>query len=140
MDEFYPNLWEVRHAGELFKTEIAKLSQGVADGEISTDIAINRAAVKVWSAARRYQSEKQAEQVVKPTAAAKAEPKGIKKLLHFLPLKRKGGRNSEIHRNIQQPAAGTAAGGYKAPYEGDHLNNKRLQYGAACKNSYPNGT
>ena len=90
MDEFYPNIWEVQQAGKIFKAEMSKLAQKVADGETSADGAINRAAVKVWSAARRYQSEKQAEQVVKPTAAAKAEPKGIKKLLHFLPLKRKG--------------------------------------------------
>ena len=84
MDEFYPNLWEVKHAGELFKAEIAKLAQDVADG------AINQAAVKVWSAARRYQSEKQAAQAAESTAAKKAEPKGIKKLLRFLPIKRKG--------------------------------------------------
>ena len=90
MDEFYPNMWEVTHAGELFKAEIAKLAQDVADGETSADGAINRAAVKVWSAARRYQSEKQAAQAAESTAAKKAEPKGIKKLLHFLPLKRKG--------------------------------------------------
>ena len=90
MDEFYPNMWEVKHAGELFKAEIAKLAQDVADGETSTDGAINRAAVKVWSAARRYQSEKQAAQAAESTAAKKAEPKGIKKLLRFLPIKRKG--------------------------------------------------
>ena len=90
MDEFYPNMWEVKHAGELFKAEIAKLAQDVANGETSADGAINRAAVKVWSAARRYQSEKQAAQAMKPTAATQAKPKGIKKLLHFLPLKRKG--------------------------------------------------
>lgn len=90
MDDFYPNLWEVKHAGELFKAEIAKLAQDVADGETSTDGAIDIAASKVWSAARRYQSEKQAAQAMKPTAATQAKPKGIKKLLRFLPLKRKG--------------------------------------------------
>ena len=90
MDEFYPNLWEVKRAGELFKNEIAKLAQEVASGETSADGAIDRAAVKVWSAARRYQSEKQAAQAAESTAAKKAEPKGIKKLLRFLPIKRKG--------------------------------------------------
>ena len=69
MDDFYPNLWEVKHAGELFKAEIAKLAQDVADGETSTGGAIDIAASKVWSAARRYQSEKQAVQTAKNTAA-----------------------------------------------------------------------
>ena len=87
MDEFYPNLWEVKHAGELFKAEIAKLAQDVADGETSADGAINRAAVKVWSAARRYQSEKQAVQTTKITAAKQTKPRGIRKLLQFLPIK-----------------------------------------------------
>ena len=87
MDEFYPNMWEVKHAGELFKAEIAKLAQDVADGETSTDGAINRAAVKVWSAARRYQSEKQAVQTTKITAAKQTKPRGIRKLLQFLPIK-----------------------------------------------------
>lgn len=90
MDEFYPNLWEVTHAGELFKAEIAKLAQDVANGETSADGAINRAAVKVWSAARRYQSEKQAVQTAKNTAAKQAKPSGIRKLLHLLPIKTKG--------------------------------------------------
>lgn len=90
MDEFYPNFWEVQQAGKIFKAEMSKLAQDVANGETSADGAINRAAVKVWSAARRYQSEKQAAQEMKPTAATQAKPKGIKKLLHFLPLKRKG--------------------------------------------------
>ena len=62
MDEFYPNMWEVKHAGELFKAEITKLAQDVASGETSTDGAIDIAASKVWSQARRYQSEKQATQ------------------------------------------------------------------------------
>ena len=90
MDEFYPNIWEVQQAGKIFKAEMSKLAQEVADGETSADGAINRAAVKVWSAARRYQSEKQAVQTAKNTAAKQAEPTGIKKLLRFLPLKRKG--------------------------------------------------
>lgn len=90
MDEFYPNIWEVQQAGKIFKAEMSKLAQEVADGETSADGAITRAAVKVWSAARRYQSEKQAAQAAESTAAKKAEPKGVKKLLHFLPLKRKG--------------------------------------------------
>ena len=89
MDEFYPNLWEVTHAGELFKSEIAKLAQDVANGETSADGAINRAAVKVWSAARRYQSEKQAAPAMKLTAATQAKPKGIRRLLNKLPIKGK---------------------------------------------------
>ena len=90
MDEFYPNMWEVKHAGELFKAEIAKLAQDVASGETSTDVAIDIAASKVWSQARRYQSEKQAAQAAETTAAEQAKPKGIKKLLRFLPIKGKG--------------------------------------------------
>ena len=88
MDEFYPNMWEVTHAGELFKAEIEKLAQEVADGKTSTDGAINRAAVKVWSAARRYQSEKQAVQTAKITAAKHDKPSVFRKLLHFLPNSR----------------------------------------------------
>lgn len=62
MDEFYPNMWEVQQAGKIFKAEISKLAQDVASGETSADGAINIAASKVWSQARRYQSEKQATQ------------------------------------------------------------------------------
>lgn len=83
IDEFYPNMWEVQQAGKIFKARLADFSQDVASGEISADEAINRAAVKVWSAARRYQSEKQAAQAMKPTAATQAKPKGIKKLRTF---------------------------------------------------------
>ena len=90
MDEFYPNIWEVQQAGKIFKAEMSKLAQEVADGETSADGAINRAAVKVWSAARRYQSEKQAVQTAKNTAAKQAKPSGIRKLLHLLPIKTKG--------------------------------------------------
>ena len=90
MDEFYPNMWEVQQAGKIFKAEISKLAQDVTDGEISTDGAINRAAVKVWSAARRYQSEKQAVQTAKITAAKQTKPSSIRKLLHLLPIKTKG--------------------------------------------------
>ena len=93
MDEFYPSLWEVwevQQAGKIFKAEMSKLAQEVADGETSADGAINRAAVKVWSAARRYQSEKQAVQTAKNTAAKQAKPSGIRKLLHLLPIKTKG--------------------------------------------------
>lgn len=87
MDEFYPNIWEVQQAGKIFKAEMSKLAQEVADGETSADGAINRAAVKVWSAARRYQSEKQAVQTTKITAAKQTKPRGIRKLLQFLPIK-----------------------------------------------------
>lgn len=90
IDEFYPSLWEVIHAGELFRAEIAKLAQDVADGGTSTDTAINNAAAAVWRAARRYQSEKQAVQTAKITAAKQAKPSGIRKLLHLLPIKIKG--------------------------------------------------
>lgn len=62
VDEFYPSMWEVSHAGELFKAELEKLKQVITDNEISIDGAINIAASKVWSQARRYQSEKQAKQ------------------------------------------------------------------------------
>ena len=86
MDEFYPNIWEVQQAGKIFKAEISKLAQDVASGETSADGAINIAASKVWSQARRYQSEKQAAQ----TAAKQAKPNGIKRLLRFLPIKKKG--------------------------------------------------
>ena len=90
MDEFYPNMWEVQQAGKIFKAEISKLAQDVASGETSTDVAIDIAASKVWSQARRYQSEKQAAQAAETTAAEQAKPKGIKKLLRFLPIKEKG--------------------------------------------------
>lgn len=86
MDEFYPNMWEVQQAGKIFKAEMSKLAQDVASGETSADGAINIAASKVWSQARRYQSEKQAAQ----TAAKQAKPNGIKRLLRFLPIKKKG--------------------------------------------------
>ena len=89
-DEFYPNMWEVQQAGKIFKAEISKLAQDVASGETSTDVAIDIAASKVWSQARRYQSEKQAAQAAETTAAEQAKPKGIKKLLRFLPIKGKG--------------------------------------------------
>lgn len=62
VDEFYPSMWEVSHAGELFRAEIEKLKQIIIEGEMSIDTAINIAVVKVWSQARRYQSEKQAKQ------------------------------------------------------------------------------
>ena len=90
MDEFYPNMWEVQQAGKIFKAEISKLAQDVTDGEISTDGAINRAAVKVWSAARRYESEKQLTQTVENVTTQQAKPKDIKKLLRFLPIKERG--------------------------------------------------
>ena len=86
MDEFYPNMWEVQQASKIFKAEMSKLAQDVASGETSADVAINIAASKVWSQARRYQSEKQAAQ----TAATQAKPNGIKRLLRFLPIKKKG--------------------------------------------------
>lgn len=88
MDEFYPNMWEVQQAGKIFKAEMSKLAQDVASGETSADGAINRAAVKVWSAARRYQSEKQAVQTAKITAAKHDKPSVFRKLLHFLPNSR----------------------------------------------------
>lgn len=88
MDEFYPNMWEVQQAGKIFKAEMSKLAQEVADGETSADGAINRAAVKVWSAARRYQSEKQAVQTAKITAAKHDKPSVFRKLLNFLPNSR----------------------------------------------------
>lgn len=85
VDEFYPNLWEVKRAGEIFKAEIAKLAQDVADGETTADGAINSAAVKVWSAARRYQSEKQAD----ITTTKQAKRKGLRRLLDKLPIKKR---------------------------------------------------
>lgn len=86
IDEFYPNIWEVQQAGEIFKVEMLKLAQDVESGDTSADTAINIAASWVWSQARRYQSEKQAAQ----TAATQAKPNGIKRLLRFLPIKKKG--------------------------------------------------
>ena len=86
MDEFYPSLWEVKKAGEVFRSRLAELAQDVANGETSTDSAIDMAASAVWRAARQFQSEKTA----KHTAAKKAEPTGIKKLFCFLPIKKKG--------------------------------------------------
>lgn len=86
IDEFYPNMWEVQQAGEIFKAEMSRLTQHVASGDTSADVAIDIAASKVWSQARRYQSEKQAAQA----AAEQAKPKGIKRLLHFLPIKKRG--------------------------------------------------
>ena len=86
IDEFYPNMWEVQQAGEIFKAEMSRLTQYVESGDTSADTAINIAASKVWSQARRYQSEKQAAQ----TAATQAKPNGIKRLLRFLPIKKKG--------------------------------------------------
>lgn len=90
IDEFSPSLWEVKKAGEVFKLRLAELAQDVADEGTSTDTAINCAAAAVWRAARRYQSEKQAVQTAKVTAAKQAKPSGIRKLLHLLPIKRKG--------------------------------------------------
>ena len=86
IDEYYPNFWEVQQASKIFKARLADFSQDVASGEISADTAISSAAVAVWSQARRYQSEKQAAQ----TAAKQTKPKGIKRLLRFLPIKKKG--------------------------------------------------
>ena len=89
VDEFYPNLWEVKRAGEIFKAEIAKLAQDVADGETTADGAINSAAVNVWSAARRYQSKKQAEQTADITTTKQAKCKGLRRLLDKLPIKKR---------------------------------------------------
>lgn len=86
MDEFYPNMWEVQQAGKIFKARLAAFSQDIANGETTMETAINSAAAAVWSQARRYQSEKQAAQ----TAATQAKPNGIKRLLRFLPIKKKG--------------------------------------------------
>lgn len=86
VNEYYPNVWEVQQASKIFKARLADFSQGVASGEISADTAISSAAAAVWSQARRYQSEKQAAQ----TAATQAKPNGIKRLLRFLPIKKKG--------------------------------------------------
>lgn len=86
MDEFYPNIWEVQQAGKIFKAEMSKLAQDVASGETSADGAINIAASKVWSQARRYQNDKQAKQ----TTAEKDKPSKLKKLLRFLPTKKRG--------------------------------------------------
>ena len=77
MDEFYPGMWEVKQAGEIFKAKLATIAQDVADGETSTDGAIDIAAAAVWSQARRYQNEKQTKQ----TAAKQAKPSKLKKLL-----------------------------------------------------------
>lgn len=84
IDEFYPNMWEVQQAGEIFKAEMSRQKQHVASGDTSADVAIDIAASKVWSQARRYQSEKQAAQ----TAAEQTKPGGIKRLLRFLPNSR----------------------------------------------------
>ena len=58
IDEFYPNMWEVKKAGEVFKSRLTELLQDVADGETSKEGAIRLAAAAVWRAARRYQAEK----------------------------------------------------------------------------------
>ena len=86
VNEYYPSVWEVQQASKIFKARLADFSQDVASGETSADTAINSAAAAVWSQARRYQSEKQTAQA----AAEQAEPKGIKRLLHFLPIKKRG--------------------------------------------------
>lgn len=78
------------HAGELFKEEIAKLAQDVADGEPSADGSIDMAVAAVWRIARRYQHEK----IAKHVAEKQAEPTGTKKLLRFLPLKKRRGSDS----------------------------------------------
>lgn len=59
IDEFYPNMWEVKKAGEIFIARLTELLQDVADGETRKEAAINLAAAAVWSAARRYQSERE---------------------------------------------------------------------------------
>lgn len=85
VDEFYPNLWEVQEAGKIFKAKLATFSQDVANGDTSADTAINSAAVKVWSAARRYQSKKQAD----ITTTKQAKRKGLRRLLDKLPIKKR---------------------------------------------------
>lgn len=90
MDEFYPNMWEVKNAGDVFRQKLTTILPDILSGDTSINGAINIAAVEVWKTARRYQSEKQAAQAAESTAAKKAEPKGVKKLLRFLPIKRKG--------------------------------------------------
>ena len=58
--QFYPNMWEVQNAGQIFKQEMAKEASAIASGDMSIDTAINICAARVWSAARQYQREQAA--------------------------------------------------------------------------------
>ena len=57
----YPNLYEAEQAGKIFKAEMAKQANAIAEGIITVDTAINICAVKAWSAGRQYQIDQQSE-------------------------------------------------------------------------------
>ena len=82
IDEFYPNFWEVQRAGEIFKAELITQMPSVERGENTIDTIVNLASVKVWTTARRYQSEKES----KPKQGIKA------KLYSLLPFRASANR------------------------------------------------
>lgn len=87
MDEFYPNMWEVKNAGDVFRQKLTTILPDILSGDTSINGAINIAAVEVWKTARRYQSDKCKEHSAKETAQTATRLEKFKKLFHFLPIK-----------------------------------------------------
>lgn len=57
--EFWPTVYEMFEAEKIFKKSIEKNYSDVANGEMKEETCIKIAIGDVWSAARKYQSEKE---------------------------------------------------------------------------------
>jgi thymidine phosphorylase len=59
INEFYPSLWEVTQAENVFKNSLNKEYTAAESGVISKEMALKLAVIAVWRAGREYQADKQ---------------------------------------------------------------------------------